>query len=1633
MTLSSSTVAENRAAGGGGVTWNGISQIGFPTISNSIVYDNISSSGVPGISYQGNASPQNSVIVSSSVEGVTPDPVNSVDDIEPEFRTATGGLVQAATYDPFTGVTVVNGNFPNPTTQPLVGSAVVFNPGNTNVEATLVLGHAGSQEIVVLGALNQAVTAGDVCSFPDYRLRPSSPLIDAGDLSLLPLDDLDLDDDEDTGEVISLDLVGALRVIDSQVDMGARETFFDCNGNNISDRVEVSGNADDCNSNFVPDACELSFNDCDRNNILDDCQPDDCNGNGQDDFAEVIADPSLDCNLNGVPDACDIADQASTDCDQNGIPDECTNQFRDINDCNGNGVPDECESDCNCNGTDDVEDLGSGSSLDANQNGVPDECDPEPLPTYEIGTIPDQDVWGDNSLLFFVTPPANLPGAELLAPILSGPLPLGEISFVDGLFTFSPDTSDKQTFGVTFLASDGETEINQVVLVSPNRILPAEADSFGITPSASALPDASGREYVIRSEVLSDAPEYFNLALRTTRSISIAGKTVVIEQGHPNGIYDSYHLNNDIAIFRIDAETIVVRSELHLPQSRLVLNARELRFEDQPGNIGSAKFVTTPDSFLLPAGNIGEDGEDGAEAGDLELAIKKLTIFPGDACDSARFVLRGGAGQEGGPGQDGGDGLDRVEVPSTCGPVGLNGEVIPEGTVYLFVGPPDQNNQCADLIGNFSCGAQIWPGDGNPASPGGQPGEGGRGGFVFSSTDVGQQLFDLSGGSAGDMPPVALGGEGGSPRAASWRFYVCQGPSNPALNNITETRMSQDGADAPAPPPENPFGPSGAIFEDSAKFSWLKPAALRMVVAHARDSYRSGFDAEVEAILSNYFWILQDYQESSEWASVGREDQAELLQLENEITAILHRIENKLDYFGNPAGWVPMLSFEFTRFLYDQEIDRAISAIYLATWIRESNATLQAKVTALTNERMALRAERDFLVSEFDDANQRVPELQTTAANLATRVEEIEIEISLREAQLLATAQNNIKVPFWKKALRVIGQVASFIPYGQPFLGKVGSGLEKITNIDFNAPLSGIFDQARSVAEEFRDLDFSGAVQEWKGVVDDISSISDPQDAIDVLQDNWKPVSESYRNIASVIDNTGIESERLSQELAKLKAQDPIFNDLIRKAESLAEDQNQLATELAEIMQRLTTLANEITRNTIAIDGLNRDISDGNAVINDRVVQQLDELERRARDRLLRYQYYMRKAYEYRFLEPLPSDIELNLNTLLDEMVALATTTQEAQLTPEQFSAFKSIYEDQLAAVTDRIVNDYLFNAPSRETGVRFSLTDEELARLNNNETIAINLTNRGIFFPDEEDIRLVEISVANITTEFAGPVPTSSALLDIDFEHSGVSIVEIDGDPVKFRHFTDRTENPLIWSARYDALDDLLEQQTVSEADESLLISLISPDGAPPPSETILLFSRPGANADILISKSPGLTDNGTDIKLTSLRVEVDFDFRTRSSVLKRLTVAPSDPEIKPYISVDTADINSRLDGRGQFRRTYNQGQTVLLTAEPQYGRWVFEKWTDAFGNDLDPPATDPTLEVLIDTDRGVRAVYQPPCVKDFNRDGLVNANDIEAFIEIIQIGSTEPSFTCGADGDGDGVVTVDDIPFFVTELLGN
>ncbi|MCP4105964.1 MAG: hypothetical protein GY749_10570 [Desulfobacteraceae bacterium] len=847
-----------------------------------------------------------------------------------------------------------------------------------------------------------------------------------------------------------------------------------------------------------------------------------------------------------------------------------------------------------------------------------------------------------------------------------------------------------------------------------------------------------------------------------------------------------------------------------------------------------------------------------------------------------------------------------------------------------------------------------------------------------------------------------------------------------------KSHTSKAGADATSSSADIPVGNTGSISSVDSTMTWLTPFALKTILAHAKAAYLNGHLDKVEAVLEEYVQLVNTYSQLEEWNNLSSTEKFEFTQMKNEMKILLHRIANNMDYFANHAGWIPMLSFEVTKAAFENEIERGIRVLYLAYWLGNKATTLQDKINAFSIARNELKGQMIYFQNRYMDITEnQIPGLETDAADISNDIVYLQSELVILEQKLRREAEDKFREPFWKQAAGVLGVICNLCPIGQPVLGAIGSGIAAISKYDPNASLETNMNKIGNVWNELDKISLKKVTDSWN-VMDkeirefDINKIKTDSKYFKNFMDGVNSANEAFNEKVNIITEpfkmTKAPKDKIEAELERLKANSPEFQNLASEIKELNLQKEQFALDLDKAIQEVTTLSNGIIHNSLAIDGLNHDISEGNAAIDQRAVMYLREMERRAKHRLLKYHYYMKKAYEYRLLEPYPG--ELNLELLFEKFKTLAGAGG-GELTPDEFDALKALYEEQLSTVTDIILEKYISNPPELSAPVRFELTQDKLDKLNAGETTVINLVDMGLFQPFEENIRIVEFKVYDIEAELK---TRSYAYLDLYMEHSGISKLSRKGENYLFRHYNRNTENPIVWGARYDYKYNIIDPIEPSLASESLLRHLLGDRGT---TDNLIIYSRPAAWADILIT-STVKSDIG-NLAIKSL--EVRYDFMIKPEDIKRLEILTSDASAS-YIIIDKQDRNNRQDGMGQFRRTYDKHETVTLTALEKYGALVFEKWTDRAGNDL---GTDLVLTLDMDDDKAVIPLYKSPCQYTISpSDGLF---DYPGGTGTISINTTESDCTwnitnndnwitieSGSSGIGNGTVN-----YSIAENTGN
>ena len=1266
-----------------------------------------------------------------------------------------------------------------------------------------------------------------------------------------------------------------------------------------------------------------------------------------------------------------------------------------------------------------------------------------PVVSYSIGEIPSLQAYEGQTLQFQVFSRA-LGASATLSAVADPTAPTGpmttDLGTSKGLFAYTPDPADKTPFDVIFTASvPGQPDDTQRVTITPMPKLPSEQLVFGLGTGLAFQGETGDDKPEVVVETVANQ-QVFNLSPRDPlRKVTITGNEVVFDPAETEGLFArlnyqaSPEKNADIVEMVINAVRVVIRGPLRLPKTNVTINALELRFEDKGG---TASLCTTPLNYPYPAlaavagawnDQAGvyttppvpaQPGARGERAGNVRLNIASLFV---QNQGQQRLNLRGARGQDGGEGLKGPDGSRFLK--EECW-INVYDYVVkfPEMITYYhytYWAPPTPFPVYWEGKGT----TDRWPGYPGSAIPGAEPGDGGAAGDLYSTLleCLTGGLADQRGGEKGDLKTLSI--QQGSPGwpFVAWRVWVHVVWEHVTQVYKSETRdlSKQDPKPTSWEAKNEPWydavmnsklGDVGTfILLNENPLAFMHPDWLRRGLNRAKAEYLYGDIGEAEELLSEYTELVDIIDERWGPEAAYDESQIEMLTLRDEMRSLLYRIQNNLDYFGNPAGWVPMLSFEVNQTAFRGEIEHALNLMYLAYWVRNTGFTLEQRISGLEKLWNDLGEEASNLQAEYERLQQYIPQLRDRVAQIQAKSDNVRSKLLTLEADLRRQAENNLLddairmgvIAGAQLGLRIGGLVLQAVPVGQPALGAVGGIAQVAGKFDYNAIFEPNFDYSNitqsalssvsgfaNVAATFTDQLYTTK----KAGLDAAMNIArTPASATDITRTEamrkvaaaTKSMAQSVNGITQILGDFKMPMPDIEAEVAKLVANSTEYTKISKELLALAEEKMELMNELAEVTDTLMTLPNLIMRNMLAMNAVQRELDRNKVVFSPKTVEFINEVEGRARERLLKYHYYMARAYEYRLLKPYEG--RLDLGPITDKIIAMADQIKSFSLDASHFDSLKEPYLEQIASIAGEIFDLYNSNRPELSAPIGFNLTGEEVARLNAGQPVVLNLMEIGLFPPSEENVRIVDFLVDDLQVHLEGDRPTRWASLDLYMEHSGLSQIVSKGEVYRFRHYNPLTENPIVWGARYDHFDlqNPITPIRPSAASDSLLRSLLTGAAA----ADMMLYSRPAAWADIVITKTVN-TENNVDIVLDSVRLKLVYDFVRRPAGQSALRVLVSESGFTPFFQLSKTDLNNRQDGRGSFYRSYPNKGTVNVQAQPSYGDWKFQKWTDAYGRDLEGAPTkagfsiykgwttisawtDPVITVDLSTHRAIRAQY--------------------------------------------------------------
>lgn len=1064
-------------------------------------------------------------------------------------------------------------------------------------------------------------------------------------------------------------------------------------------------------------------------------------------------------------------------------------------------------------------------------------------------------------------------------------------------------------------------------------VFPLPKSEFEQVSIVSKAPDRSGSRYLVVNTTAQPS-KVWNTIEGPTREIRIAGLDVVLDKDHDtNGLFDLLDGKQDIETLTISAERLTIKTAVSVPSARVTIYAREIDFVDAPPALSSISTIPTSDPKEPD-----HDGNQGISGGPIELHIGSL-VAPGNA---PRFITRGATGQRARMGKDGAAGPSMPVAPrpfnwtyhiaSGHANVNVSWQPLP-GTPerkVVYVHGVSRDTGEVDIFGT-----KRWP-DGDNAIPPTRPGPGGNGGALSATLTSCDALSDRRPGNSGSKAPDAHGGPPGQPTYALWMFI--DNTRNPTKTTM-EPHDTKGGNDAVAPDVDLtiPSAPGPFAKLDEPKRSWLRPEVVQLQLRWLSDLYLAGHLNEAEASCRSLAEVLSDAGELTLPSEESSNALAQALEYQN-------RILRNLDFFGHPATWVPALSLEVNKLIFEKEIEDAMETLYLAEWVSHHKQQREERIAGFDAGINQLGKEVEKAQASYEAAQSKFSELETQAKTIAVETELVLTAIAQRQTQLLAQAQVEFERSPIQKGASILATACTVIPVYQPVLGTIGKGIDLLASAG-TKPYSEVIGESAELATEFSRSNFS----ESKKSLDEQLKLLKRSNAKerDTLAHDLGTIarefSDAYKTFNKVTAERSVPADALQVALQQLEASDPPYADLVERCQKLAEERARFADEMQSVTQVITTCEAEIGRDLLAMRAMAAARSEDKAALDQSALSYVEDMRQAAAERLIRYQYYLAKAYAYRMLKPYTGS--LDLEPIVRKVKSLCGPDQKNPiLAKPDFDSLKIIYDASLKRMVSESLTELQEGSLKYGADVTIGLTQSELAALNKDGRVFVDLTSKMPPLEGEEDRRIASIALSSESrASLPGAAGSDTAYSKLTIKPIGDARLRKNG---KFYRFDDKgntIDRPFAWGGIFDLISrtNPIRPMTISN-DTLSLIRVFVGLGSDFDETRVEPFSKPAAETHLLITKED--VPIGNAVHFDRLRMDVKISFfpsMTRDNLVR----VSSSAALAPMITCEPNDLGGRGFGIGSFDRVYETDQPVILEAPAAVGTRKFLHWEDAAG----------------------------------------------------------------------------------------
>ena len=223
--------------------------------------------------------------------------------------------------------------------------------------------------------------------------------------------------------------------------------------------------------------------------------------------------------------------------------------------------------------------------------------------------------------------------------------------------------------------------------------------------------------------------------------------------------------------------------------------------------------------------------------------------------------------------------------------------------------------------------------------------------------------------------------------------------------NKTDSRETKKGADAKSQGPRKAKGDTPKPVVSAVTNAWLHPLGVQKALEYARDLFLGGERVETETMLADYDAALAlDPPTGGAWET----DSAHWMAAQSEVASMLARLRGHLDYFGNAAGYTPLLSLPSTVKLYGDETQRAMRLLLLASWIEAKEREAKEASAILNDAISAANDDAEEAAARVVAAEAKIDSVTSSIESITQELNKLGNDLGTLRSTLMAQAKNDV-------------------------------------------------------------------------------------------------------------------------------------------------------------------------------------------------------------------------------------------------------------------------------------------------------------------------------------------------------------------------------------------------------------------------------------------------------------------------------------------------------------------------------------------------------------------------------------------------------------------------------------------------